>query len=210
MHLPMPGSWRRLLGQELPVLTCSSSEFFFDNLASAPRAPGDGKNFAPAVLHQTDPAHLAALLPRGCLGRNAGTYAAGTEPLLVLRSRLALAILCRLHIFVANWVYAVLGTTHSDCAPLWTVSIEEQFYLVWPALMKMLRRRGMIIAGVVTFLLATINQLALVLGGASAGYAYYGSTARCESLALGILLALFVDRLPRLPGTYASCWLPAG
>jgi peptidoglycan/LPS O-acetylase OafA/YrhL len=102
--------------------------------------------------------------------------------------------------FVANWVYAVLGTTHSICAPLWTVSIEEQFYLVWPALMKTIGRRGMIIAGIVTFLLATINQLALVLGGASAGYAYYGSAARCESLALGILLALIVDRLPRLPG----------
>jgi peptidoglycan/LPS O-acetylase OafA/YrhL len=103
--------------------------------------------------------------------------------------------------FVANWVYAVLGTTHSICAPLWTVSIEEQFYLVWPALMKTLRRRGMIIAGIVTFLLATISQLALVLGGATAGYAYYGSAARCESLALGILLALFVDRLPKLPGS---------
>ena len=103
--------------------------------------------------------------------------------------------------FVANWVYAVLGTTHSICAPLWTVSIEEQFYLVWPALMKTLRRRGMIIAGIVTFLLATINQFVLALGGASAGYAYYGSAARCESLALGILLALFVDRLPKLPGS---------
>jgi peptidoglycan/LPS O-acetylase OafA/YrhL len=101
-------------------------------------------------------------------------------------------------LFVANWVYAVLGTTHSICAPLWTVSIEEQFYLVWPALMKTLRRRGMIIAGIATFLLATISQLALVLRGTSALYAYYGSAARCESLALGILLALFVDRLPKL------------
>jgi peptidoglycan/LPS O-acetylase OafA/YrhL len=103
--------------------------------------------------------------------------------------------------FVANWVYAVLGNTHSICAPLWTVSIEEQFYLVWPALMKTLRRPGMIIAGIVTFVLAAINQLALVFAGATAGYAYYGSAARCESLALGILLALFVDRLPKLTGS---------
>jgi peptidoglycan/LPS O-acetylase OafA/YrhL len=101
-------------------------------------------------------------------------------------------------LFVANSVYAILGTTHSICAPLWTVSIEEQFYLVWPALMKRLKRRGMVIAGVVTFLLATTVQLVLVLRGASSAYAYYGTASRCDSLALGILLALFVDRLPRL------------
>ena len=101
-------------------------------------------------------------------------------------------------LFVANWVYAVFGTTHSVCAPLWTVSIEEQFYLIWPALMKMLKRRGMIMAGFVTFLLATLSQFGLTLVGASAAYVYYGSASRCDSLALGILLALFVDRLPRL------------
>jgi peptidoglycan/LPS O-acetylase OafA/YrhL len=100
--------------------------------------------------------------------------------------------------FVANWVYAVLGTTHSICAPLWTVSIEEQFYLVWPALMKMLKRRAIITAGIVTFVLATITQFGLVMAGASAGYIYYGSVSRCDSLALGILLALFSDRLPKI------------
>jgi peptidoglycan/LPS O-acetylase OafA/YrhL len=100
--------------------------------------------------------------------------------------------------FVANWVYAALGTTHSICAPLWTVSIEEQFYLFWPMLMKTLKRRGIVIAGMVTFLLSATAQLALVWRGASAAYAYYGSASRCDSLALGIFLALFVDRLPRL------------
>jgi peptidoglycan/LPS O-acetylase OafA/YrhL len=101
-------------------------------------------------------------------------------------------------LFAANWVYAVLGATHSICAPLWTVSIEEQFYIVWPALMKMLKRRGMIIAGIGTFLLATISGFGLVVGGAEASYIYYGSASRCDSLALGILLALFEDRLPKI------------
>jgi peptidoglycan/LPS O-acetylase OafA/YrhL len=104
-------------------------------------------------------------------------------------------------LFIGNWVSAVFGHTQSVCSPLWTVSIEEQFYLVWPALMKMLARRGMIIAATLTFLLATLSQAGIVLAGLSGGYIYYGSTSRCGSLALGILLALFACRLPTLSNT---------
>jgi peptidoglycan/LPS O-acetylase OafA/YrhL len=111
-------------------------------------------------------------------------------------------------LFVGNWVSAVFGHTQSICSPLWTVSIEEQFYLVWPALMKVLERRGMIIAGILTFLLATLSQAGIVLAGFSGGYIYYGSASRCDSLALGILLALFADRLPRL--TNSQRWLLVG
>ena len=101
-------------------------------------------------------------------------------------------------LFVGNWVHAVFGRPESICSPLWTVSIEEQFYLIWPLLMKMLRRRGMIVAAIVTFLLATVCRLGFMLAGSSGGFIYYGSVSRCDSLALGILLALFADRLPRL------------
>ena len=101
-------------------------------------------------------------------------------------------------LFVGNWVHAVFGRPESICSPLWTVSIEEQFYLIWPLLMKMLRRRGMIVAAIVTFLLATVCRLGFMLAGWSGGFIYYGSVSRCDSLALGILLALFADRLPRL------------
>jgi peptidoglycan/LPS O-acetylase OafA/YrhL len=101
-------------------------------------------------------------------------------------------------LFVGNWVHAVFGRPESICSPLWTVSIEEQFYLVWPLLMKMLRRRGMIVAAIVTFLLATVCRVGFMLAGSSGGFIYYGSVCRCDSLALGILLALFADRLPRL------------
>jgi peptidoglycan/LPS O-acetylase OafA/YrhL len=99
-------------------------------------------------------------------------------------------------LFAGNWVHAVFGHPRSVCFPLWTVSIEEQFYLIWPALMMMLERRGMIIAGVATFLLAAASQVAIALAGLSGGYIYYGSASRCDSLALGVLLALFANRLP--------------
>jgi peptidoglycan/LPS O-acetylase OafA/YrhL len=101
-------------------------------------------------------------------------------------------------LFVGNWVHAVFGRPESIAFPLWTVSIEEQFYLIWPMMVKVLERRGLIISGIVMFLLATVCRVIFVLAGVSGGYVYYGSTARCDSIALGILLALFADRLPKL------------
>ena len=56
-------------------------------------------------------------------------------------------------LFLSNWVYAIFGAPQSICAPLWTVAIEEQFYLIWPVVARMLTRRGMMIAGIVTFLI---------------------------------------------------------
>jgi peptidoglycan/LPS O-acetylase OafA/YrhL len=112
-------------------------------------------------------------------------------------------------LFVGNWVHAVFGRPESIAFPLWTVSIEEQFYLIWPAMVKVLDRRGMVISGIVLFLFATICRIAFVLAGVSGGYIYYGSTARCDSIALGILLALFADRLPAITSG-ARCLLVVG
>jgi peptidoglycan/LPS O-acetylase OafA/YrhL len=100
--------------------------------------------------------------------------------------------------FAGNWVHAVFGRPESIAFPLWTVSIEEQFYLIWPLMVKAFERRGLIVSGVVLFLLATVCRVVFVVAGASGGYVYYGSTARCDSIALGILIALFADRLPKL------------
>jgi peptidoglycan/LPS O-acetylase OafA/YrhL len=101
-------------------------------------------------------------------------------------------------LFMSNWVYAIFGAPQSICAPLWTVAIEEQFYLIWPVVARMLTRRGMLIAGIVTFLFATASQVAIVLSGLRGGLTYFGSASRCDALALGIILALSLDRLPRL------------
>ena len=113
-------------------------------------------------------------------------------------------------LFVGNWINVAFGHPMSVCGPLWTVSIEEQFYLIWPVLMKMFGRRGMIMAAMGAFLLATLSQIGVVLAGLSRGYIYYGSISRSGSLALGILLALFADRLPRLTRDMRGLFLAVG
>ena len=84
-------------------------------------------------------------------------------------------------LFVSNWMYPTGGTVRSICGPLWTVSIEEQFYILWPALMKGLQRRGIVVAAITTFVLATLSQVGIVLAGVNWGYLYYGSASRAGS-----------------------------
>ena len=43
--------------------------------------------------------------------------------------------------FFMNWEFAMRGWRWNPVFVLWTISCEEQFYLVWPLLMKLLGRR---------------------------------------------------------------------
>jgi peptidoglycan/LPS O-acetylase OafA/YrhL len=114
-------------------------------------------------------------------------------------------------LFVSNWMYpAVGGLVRSICAPLWTVSIEEQFYILWPALVKALQGRGIVVAAITAFVLATLSQVGIVLAGVGWGYLYYGSASRATSFAMGILLAIGADRLPKLTSGFRFMLVAGG
>ena len=113
-------------------------------------------------------------------------------------------------LFVSNWMYPFVAPVRSICAPLWTVSIEEQFYILWPALVKVLQRRGIVVAAITTFVLATLSQVGIVLAGVGWGYLYYGSASRATSFALGILLAIGAHRLPKLTSGFRFMLVAGG
>jgi peptidoglycan/LPS O-acetylase OafA/YrhL len=113
-------------------------------------------------------------------------------------------------LFVSNWMYPFFAPVRSICAPLWTVSIEEQFYLLWPALLKVLQRRGIVVAAITTIVLATLSQVGIVLTGVGWGYLYYGSASRATSFAMGILLACGADRLPKLTSGFRFMLVTGG
>jgi len=88
---------------------------------------------------------------------------------------------------------------------LWSLSIEEQFYLLWPSVLKRwYARRAYILAG--AFLLAPIGQTllyALKIPGFSGGLLpSFGGFLAC-----GCMLAIFADRLPRISPYLASAML---
>lgn len=122
--------------------------------------------------------------------------------------------------YVVNWLLASGSTNYlaQDAAPspvqhFWSLSVEEQFYLVWPLLL--------VVIGVVVRQLRAVSATKLVLGllvGAfvislswsilrtpvAPGPSYFVTTTRIWELALGGIVALTMTTWARLPRVVAA------
>jgi peptidoglycan/LPS O-acetylase OafA/YrhL len=98
---------------------------------------------------------------------------------------------------------------------LWSLAVEEQFYLLWPSLFLLLTARGprVLLRGLGVMVCAVLVwRAALVLSGsASLEYAYVAFDTRFDNLALGCLLAVGLEgEAGRRMGAAAArfAWLP--
>lgn len=64
-------------------------------------------------------------------------------------------------VLVGNWYFAANSWSGNPMTPLWSISIEEQFYLFWPAVMKYAKASGVLIASALMFAVAVAAQLVL-------------------------------------------------
>ena len=88
---------------------------------------------------------------------------------------------------------------------LWSLSVEEQFYFLWPGVLKKwYRHRVAILAGVVAF--APLYRIACHLLGLH-GRADETFPAVADILAIGCLLAIFAPRLPEIKRSWAAVML---
>lgn len=102
-------------------------------------------------------------------------------------------------LFSGNWVYMAKPIA-TVAAPLWSVSVEEQFYILWPLAV----RKGSVkrIAGIAAGLLAVGMALRFVLAarGADGLWMSKHSLLRADGIAAGVLLAVALrGRMPRIP-----------
>jgi peptidoglycan/LPS O-acetylase OafA/YrhL len=101
-------------------------------------------------------------------------------------------------LFAGNWGLALGFPLHAAILlPLWSVSFEEQFYLLWPLILRRASRK-LIYASVVGLLAASaLTRLVLLMKHSSGQPMWFNSFVRADSIACGILLAvIFHEREP--------------
>lgn len=99
-------------------------------------------------------------------------------------------------LFLANWHFLIpaVRTAPGAAGPLWSVSVEEQFYLVWPFVVRRFNVKRVAV-GLVAF--ALLVRVAMVAWGAGKYALWYNSFGWGDAIGAGALLALaFRRRLP--------------
>ncbi len=101
-------------------------------------------------------------------------------------------------LLAGNWIYVFYGLPASFAIPLWTVSIEEQFYLAWPLALRKATVQTMAAIAVGLLLAANAWRVWLAASAAPIEALEYNTFTRLDPIALGILIALFGHKLPQL------------
>ena len=137
---------------------------------------------------------------------SSAALAVGGDVLVGLGGQLAASLT-----FSSNWYFIVTGSDYfAHTAPelfrnLWSLAVEEQFYLLWPVvlLFVVLRlSRGGRVAFLAALTAASAVAMALLLVPASPTAVYYSTGTHAFGLTLGALLAVVSHRWP----THALEW----
>jgi peptidoglycan/LPS O-acetylase OafA/YrhL len=99
-------------------------------------------------------------------------------------------------LYSTNWRLAFgWDSTLDPTAIIWSLSIEEQFYLIWPllvisALALKLKRRFILTGLVLTILAVVLHRNLLLNEAVPLTRLYYGTDTRADALLVGCMLAL--------------------
>ena len=104
-------------------------------------------------------------------------------------------------LYVMNWKLIVAQQSYFDALSrpsliqhLWSLAIEEQFYLLWPlacaAGMRLLRPAGFLAGVLAAAFASSLLMAALYDAGADTSRIYYGTDTRASALLIGAALAL--------------------
>lgn len=93
-------------------------------------------------------------------------------------------------LLAGNWSVIAWGwPLHSIIGPLWTVSIEEQFYLMWPPIVRSLSRNSLASAAIGMLVISNLTRIAMIALHGGMNSVWCNTLARLDPIAAGILVA---------------------
>jgi peptidoglycan/LPS O-acetylase OafA/YrhL len=90
-------------------------------------------------------------------------------------------------VYVSNWVQ-VANVNIDPLGHTWSLAIEEQYYLVWPALIVLLRGRLLTVAVVGIVVASTVRIVA------TGPFEYFSTVTRADAILVGAVVALVRPR----------------
>ncbi len=120
-------------------------------------------------------------------------------------------------VFLANLHYAAVGTQYlgsqlppSPLQQVWSLAVEEQFYVVWPALLiltAIVGKRWSLhhrLAGVLSLIIVTSFAWSVIETAQNGTWSYFSPLTRAWELAIGGLVAVASARLKNMDWRVAS------
>jgi peptidoglycan/LPS O-acetylase OafA/YrhL len=96
-------------------------------------------------------------------------------------------------LLMGNWSTILFGWPgRSVTGPLWTISIEEQFYLAWPPVVARLSRRGIFYTACGMLATSTLFRVVLVFIHGNKYSIWRNTFTRLDPIAAGIILAVLL------------------
>ena len=129
---------------------------------------------------------------------------------LVPQQHLPMRYVLSYYLLAGNWCYVFYGLPASFATPLWTISIEEQFYLAWPLALRKASVRIMALMAAALLIVANAWRIHLAISAGPTDAMEYNTFTRLDPIAWGILIALFSHKLPQLTRLQRITLLCAG
>ena len=110
-----------------------------------------------------------------------------------------------------NWYIVFIGFPSSVIFPLWSVSIEEQFYLTWPLVVRRISQTAMVAIAVGLLAVATAARFYLGAHHRWESEIWCNTLVQLDPIAAGILMAVLLrGAVPQLSRLARAAMIVAG
>lgn len=120
-------------------------------------------------------------------------------PMILPQEQFGLIYVISFALFFGNWVCAINGLPFSVASPLWSISVEEQFYFGWPLLLRFFGMNRIKQLAICLLGLAVLTRILLAVYEVKHPGVWCNTLARFDPIALGALLAFLLGgRAPQI------------